>query len=46
MIVFRPTPIVSGEEGEVLRKWVWGKIVEALKKDFPGTTEVIAALEA
>jgi hypothetical protein len=45
MSLFRPTPIVSGEEGEILRKRVWHEIVEALKRDFPGTTEAVAALE-
>jgi hypothetical protein len=45
MVLFRPTPMVSGEEGEILRKRVWDEIVEALKKDFPGTIEAVAALE-
>jgi hypothetical protein len=45
MSFFRPTPIVSGEEGEILRKRAWDEAVEALKKDFPGTTEAVAALE-
>jgi hypothetical protein len=40
LIVDRPTPLISGEEGEKLRKRVWGEIVEALEKDIPRVKEV------
>lgn len=32
-LVPRRTRLLEGEEGEKLRKKVWGEIVEALKKD-------------
>jgi hypothetical protein len=43
-MLFRPAPLVSGEEGEELRKRVWSEIVEALEKDVPKFKEVLRAL--
>jgi len=42
---YRPTPLVSGNEGEELRQKVWSEIVEGLKKDVTSVTDVITELE-
>jgi len=36
---------VAGEEGEYLRKQVWGEIKEALEKDVPKVEEVLRTFE-
>jgi hypothetical protein len=41
-----PAPLVSGEEGEQLRRRVWGEIVEALRKDVLRVEEVLSELKA
>ena len=41
----RPTPLLSGKEGEEWRQKVWSAVIEALKKDVPGVTDALARLE-
>ena len=36
---------MTGEEGEHLRKRVWGEIVEVLEKDVPKVKEILGTLE-
>jgi hypothetical protein len=43
---FRLPTILTGKDGEDLKRKVWSKIVEALKKDVPGLTDIITRLEA
>lgn len=43
---YRLSPLVSGEEGEELRRRVWSEIVEGLKKDVPDLDGTLAQLEA
>ena len=41
----RPAPLVTGEEGEGLRKRVWTELVVALETDVPRVNEVLRKLE-
>jgi hypothetical protein len=43
--VYRPAPLVSGEEGEELMKRIWNEIVDALEKDVPQVKEALRSLE-
>jgi hypothetical protein len=45
-VIMEPAPLVSGEEGEQLRRRVWGEIVKALGKDMPRVEEVLSELTA